>query len=74
MNIFTFTFLLSTVMCLSVAAMQAVGIAQPNCEPTLMGYAQFYATLFGCVTLACAIDVAVLGILIWFSKNFKFCK
>ena len=61
-------------MCLSVAAMDVLGIGRPNCEPTLMGYAQFYATLFGCVTLACALNAAGLAILMYFNGKFKFSK
>jgi hypothetical protein len=74
MNIFTFTFLLSTVLCLSVAAMQAIGIAHPNCEPTLVGYAQFYAMLFGSVTAACALNAVGLAILMYLNGKFKFSK
>ena len=74
MNIFTITFLLSIVLCLSVATMQALGIAHPNCDPTIMGYAQFYATLFGCVTAACALNMVGLAILMYLNGKFKFSK
>lgn len=64
-NVFTFTIAWGVSICLIVVAMQALGLGHPNCEPTVLGYTAFYATLFGCSVLSCILGIACLGLIVW---------
>jgi len=63
MNVFTFTMLWSVSICLLVVVMQATGLGHPNCEPTTLGYAEFYATLFGCSVISCILGILCVGLI-----------
>jgi len=69
MNVFTFTMLWSISICLLTASMQAIGLGHPNCEPTMLGYAEFYATLFGCSVLSCTLGIGCLALLVFANKR-----
>ena len=69
MNVFTFTMLWSVSICLLVVAMQAIGLGHPNCEPTTVGYAEFYATLFGCSALSCTLGIGCLALLVFANRR-----
>ena len=71
MNVFTFTMLWSVSICLLVVAMQAIGLGNPNCEPTTLGYAEFYATLFGCSVLSCTLGIGCLALLVFANKRIR---
>jgi hypothetical protein len=64
-NVFTFTIAWGVSICLIVVAMQLTGLGHPNCEPTVLGYTAFYATLFGCSVLSCILGIACLGLVVW---------
>ena len=71
MNVFTFTMLWSVSICLLVVVMQAIGLGNPNCEPTTLGYAEFYATLFGCSVLSCTLGIGCLALLVFANKRIR---
>jgi hypothetical protein len=71
MNVFTFTMLWSISICLLAASMQAIGLGHPNCEPTMLGYAEFYATLFGCSVLSCTLGIGCLALLVFANKRIR---
>ena len=50
----------STVILLIGVVMQVCGIGIPNCEPTIMGYAIWYLTLFGAASLSVMLFVGLL--------------
>lgn len=57
-----FTMAWGVLICLITATMQATGLGYPNCEPTTFGYAEFYATLFGCAAISCILGMGCLGL------------
>lgn len=71
MNVFTFTMLWSVSICLLAATMQAIGLGYPNCEPTILGYAEFYATLFGCSVLSCTLGIGCLALLVFANNRIR---
>ena len=50
----------STLILLVGVVMQVSGIGIPNCEPTIMGYAIWYLTLFGAASLSVMLFVGLL--------------
>jgi hypothetical protein len=68
-NVFTFTIAWGVSICSMVAVMQATGLGHPNCEPTAVGYAEFYATLFGCSVLSCTLGIGCLALLVFANRR-----
>jgi hypothetical protein len=50
-------------ICCLAALMCLVGMGTPNCEPTVAGYVEFWATLFGCGFVACFMAFGLLGLI-----------
>ena len=48
-----FCSMIGAIVCSLSGIMWLAGFGVPNCEPSIAGYSEFYATLFGCSFIAC---------------------